>query len=131
MSVAVAVVAGGFTGGVPGFPGAGGPIGWQTYQPVTQLWLYKYYGQLKTMSASYEQTYAFVQMLEASAADPESTSIDGGLGDWMCVPASSTARNTHCTDCYTFQELHRSYRFESSYHCATDGGCTQACAGHI
>eukprot|EP01051_Picozoa_sp_SAG22_P007179 SAG22_NODE_495_length_9802_cov_111.077605_10_plen_65_part_00 len=43
---------------------------WQTYQPVTQLWLYKYYGDRQTMAVSYEQTYAFVQMLEASAAHP-------------------------------------------------------------
>jgi hypothetical protein len=28
-------------------PGGGtGPIGWETYQPETQLWLYKYYGEL-------------------------------------------------------------------------------------
>ena len=80
---------GGFAGGLPSFPKAGGPIGWQTYQPVTQLWLYKYYGDLKTMSASYEQTYAFVRMLEAAAADPTSGSIDGGLGDWMPVQATS------------------------------------------
>ena len=32
-----------------GFTPHGGPIGWQTYQPVTQLWLYKYYGDTKTM----------------------------------------------------------------------------------
>ena len=67
------------------------PIGWQTFQPVTQLWLYKYYGDLQTMSASYEQTYAFVRMIEAAAADPTSDSIDGGLGDWEPVQATSKA----------------------------------------
>ena len=69
---------GGFTGDLPEFPGAGGPIGWETYQPVTQLWLYKYYGDLKTMRDSYDQTYAYVEMLEASSSDPESTGIDSG-----------------------------------------------------
>lgn len=53
---------GGFDGDLPDFPSAGGPIGWQTYQPVTQLWLYKYYGDQKTMSESYEKTYAWVQV---------------------------------------------------------------------
>ena len=57
---------GGFSGDLPGFPSAGGPIGWQTYQPVTQLWLYKYYGDLQTMRDSFNQTYAYVQMLEAA-----------------------------------------------------------------
>jgi alpha-L-rhamnosidase len=49
---------GGFKGDLPAFPGAGGPIGWQTYQPVTQLWLYKYYGDMQTMVDSFDQTYA-------------------------------------------------------------------------
>ena len=80
---------GGFTGGLPGFPKAGGPIGWQAYQPVTQLWLYKYYGDSKTMAAAYERTYAFVRMIEAAAADPTSGSISGGLGDWMPVQGTS------------------------------------------
>ena len=78
---------GGFTGGLPGFPRAGGPIGWQVYQPVSQLWLYKYYGDRTTMAAAYEQTRAFVAMLEA--ADP--ASVDGGLGDWMPVQHTSVA----------------------------------------
>lgn len=60
---------GGFSGDLPGFPGAGGPIGWQTYQPVTQLWLYKYYGDLETMRASFNQTYAYVKMLEAAVRE--------------------------------------------------------------
>merc|ERR1711871_457842 len=34
-------------------PGTG-PIGWETYQPVAQLWLYKYYGDVQTMSDSFE-----------------------------------------------------------------------------
>ena len=76
---------GGFKGDLPAFPGAGGPIGWQTYQPVTQLWLYKYYGDKQTMADSFDQTYAYIQMLEESGGDPESTSIESGLGDWMPV----------------------------------------------
>ena len=30
------------------------------------------------MRDSYDQTYAYVEMLEASSSDPESTSIDSG-----------------------------------------------------
>ena len=55
---------GGFEGDLPGgFKQAGGPIGWQTYQPVTQLWLYKYYGDLTTMRDSFERTYAYIRAL--------------------------------------------------------------------
>ena len=82
---------GGFKGDLPAFPHAGGPIGWQTYQPVTQLWLYKYYGDKQTMADSFDQTYAYIQMLEESESDPESTSIESGLGDWMPVQGTSTA----------------------------------------
>ena len=80
---------GGFTGDLPAFTGAGGPIGWQTYQPVTQLWLYKYYGDEQTMRDSFNHTLAYVKMIEAAGLDPESTSIDSGLGDWMPVQDTS------------------------------------------
>jgi hypothetical protein len=44
-------------------PGAGtGPIGWETYQPVTQLWLYKYYGDTATMQESFNATYGYIQV---------------------------------------------------------------------
>jgi hypothetical protein len=78
---------GGFDGDLPVFSKAGGPIGWQTYQPVTQLWLYKYYGDKQTMAESFQNTYAYIKMLETAA----NSSIDGGLGDWM--PLQGTSRS--------------------------------------
>ena len=57
----------------------GGPIGWETYQPVTQLWLFKYYGDMKTMADSYEHTFDYIKMIENKS---NSGSVDGGLGDW-------------------------------------------------
>ena len=44
----------------------GRPIGWETYQPVTQLWLYKYYGDLQTMKDSFNQTRAYIELLDSN-----------------------------------------------------------------
>ena len=66
-------------------PEGSGPIGWQTFQPEAQLWLYKYYGDLSTLHESFNATHAFVRML--AAAGP----VEHGLGDWMPVDATSTA----------------------------------------
>lgn len=66
--------------------GAGtGPIGWETYQPVTQLWLYKYYGDTDTMKESFDATYAYIKLLDTNPAG-----IGNGLGDWMPVEGTST-----------------------------------------
>ena len=68
-------------------PGGGtGPIGWETYQPVTQLWLYKYYGDTQIMRESFNATYAYIRLLDTNPAG-----IEHGLGDWMPVQGTSTA----------------------------------------
>ena len=67
-------------------PGGGtGPIGWETYQPETQLWLYKYYGDTETMRESFNSTYAYIQLLDSNPSG-----IGHGLGDWMPVVGTST-----------------------------------------
>ena len=65
-------------GGLGG--GKSGPIGWETYQPVTQLWLYKYYGDVQTMRDSFNNTYAYIKLLDSAPR-----AINSGLGDWMPV----------------------------------------------
>ena len=50
---------------------------------MTQLWLYKYYGDIQTMRDSFNQTRAYIELL-----DTNPPGIDSGLGDWM--PAQST-----------------------------------------
>ena len=48
-------------------PGGGtGPIGWETYQPVTQLWLYKYYGDTRIMNESFASTHAYIKLLDSN-----------------------------------------------------------------
>lgn len=64
----------------------GGPIGWATYQPVGQLWLYRYYGNLRVLQRLQNSTEAFVRLLDTSPPG-----IDHGLGDWMPVEHSQTA----------------------------------------
>eukprot|EP00658_Telonema_sp_P-2_P055595 TRINITY_DN4418_c0_g1_i7.p1 TRINITY_DN4418_c0_g1~~TRINITY_DN4418_c0_g1_i7.p1 ORF type:complete len:942 (-),score=181.87 TRINITY_DN4418_c0_g1_i7:39-2864(-) len=84
---------GGFTETAP-FVGIGdaglgnqsGPIGWQSYQPVAQLWLYKYYGNTETLEASRPYTERFMKLLDSDPAG-----ITAGLGDWM--PVEPTAVN--------------------------------------
>ena len=67
-------------------PGAGtGPIGWETYQPVTQLWLYKYYGDTDTMAEAFNATYDYIKLL-----DTNPPGVGHGLGDWMPVEGTST-----------------------------------------
>jgi alpha-L-rhamnosidase len=66
-------------------PGTG-PIGWETFQPEAQLWLYKYYGDLKTMRDSFEHTRAYIALL-----DSEPKEIEMGLGDWMPVYGTDVA----------------------------------------
>ena len=61
-------------------PPNAGPIGWETYQPITQLWLYKYYGDLQTMADSFNQTLAYMKLLDANPPG-----LKAGLGDWMPV----------------------------------------------
>ena len=63
-----------------------GPIGWETYQPVAQLWLYKYYGDTVTLKESFNLTLAYVSQL-----DTEPSGIESGLGDWMPVQSTSSA----------------------------------------
>ena len=75
-----------------GYPSArvricSGPIGWDLFQPAAQLWLYKYYGDVATMDASYNHTLAFVTLLDNTAVKD----IEGGLGDWMPMEGTSTA----------------------------------------
>jgi alpha-L-rhamnosidase len=63
-----------------------GPIGWEAFAPVAQLWLYKYYGDTITLRESYPFTKAYVEFLEKS----DVARIEGGLGDWM--PAQQTSK---------------------------------------
>ena len=67
-------------------PVGSGPVGWQTFQPEAQLWLYKYYGDTETMVRSFNATRAFVAML-----DQNPPSLETGLGDWMPIDSTSTA----------------------------------------
>ncbi|CAB9522605.1 K05989 alpha-L-rhamnosidase [Seminavis robusta] len=58
-----------------------GPIGWQTFQPEALLWLYKYYGDIKTLRESFPHTKAYIDLLDNHQTD----GIQNGLGDWMPV----------------------------------------------
>jgi alpha-L-rhamnosidase len=66
-------------------PGTG-PIGWESFQPEAQLWLYKYNGDLRTMNESFEHTRAYIDLL-----DSEPPEIEHGLGDWMPVHQTDVA----------------------------------------
>ena len=68
-------------------PKGSGPIGWQTFQPEAQLWLYKYYGDMHTLHESFNATHAFIRMLDAQPPG----AVEHGLGDWMPLDATSTA----------------------------------------
>ena len=67
-------------------PGTG-PIGWQTFQPEAQLWLYKYYGDVKTMRESFPHTQAYIDLLDSA----NTSLIEGGLGDWMPTDETDVA----------------------------------------
>ena len=67
-------------------PAGSGPIGWQAFQPEAQLWLYKYYGDVHTLTECFNATHAFVKMLDTDPAG-----IEHGLGDWMPIDQTSTA----------------------------------------
>lgn len=76
-----------FVGIADGGLGPGtGPIGWEAFQPVAQLWLYKYYGDVQTMADSFDATYAYIKLL-----DRNPPGITSGLGDWMPVEGTSPA----------------------------------------
>ena len=64
-----------------------GPIGWETVQPEALLWLYKYYGDTRTLKESYNHTLAYIQLLE----NADSKLIEGGLGDWLAVDDTDVA----------------------------------------
>ena len=73
---------GGFTETAPfvsmansGMGGDSGPIGWQTFQPAAQLWLYKYFGNKRTLEVNWNRTKQFMEFL--------TTAPPTGLGDWM------------------------------------------------
>ena len=99
---------GGFTETAPfvgiedaGMGGGSGPIGWQTFMPVAQVWaacgldlpdhvqhplalarqawLLKYYGNLSVLADTYESAAAYCAFLNAAPA----SAIENGLGDWM------------------------------------------------
>jgi len=63
-----------------------GPIGWETFQPEALLWLYKYYGDTRTMKESYEHTKAYIELL-----DTEPDQIEHGLGDWLSLDPTDVA----------------------------------------
>jgi len=44
----------------------GGPIGWATYQPVGQTWLYRYYGNVRIMKELYNSTERFIKLLDSN-----------------------------------------------------------------
>ena len=67
-------------------PAGSGPIGWQTFQPEAQLWLYRYYGDIRSMKDAFNATYAFIRML-----DTDPSAVETGLGDWMPAEATSPA----------------------------------------
>eukprot|EP00041_Stephanoeca_diplocostata_P037610 m.1430057 g.1430057 ORF g.1430057 m.1430057 type:complete len:1055 (+) comp25071_c0_seq3:71-3235(+) len=66
-------------------PGTG-PIGWETFQVEAQWWLYKYYGDTRTLHESYAHTQAYIDLLDSAPAG-----IAHGLGDWMPVQGTSPA----------------------------------------
>eukprot|EP00928_Gymnodinium_smaydae_P037929 TRINITY_DN26270_c0_g3_i1.p1 TRINITY_DN26270_c0_g3~~TRINITY_DN26270_c0_g3_i1.p1 ORF type:complete len:1010 (-),score=119.70 TRINITY_DN26270_c0_g3_i1:356-3385(-) len=68
-----------------GLGNSSGPIGWETYQIVGQLWLYKYYGDRETMLESFNSTYSYIKLL-----DKNPIGINAGLGDWMPLEETSS-----------------------------------------
>ena len=66
-------------------PGTG-PIAWEAFQPEAQLWLYKYYGDTRTMHESLKHTRAYIDLL-----DSEPGGIENGLGDWLAVHGTNVA----------------------------------------
>lgn len=85
---------GGFTETAPyvgiddaGMGGDSGPIGWQSFMPIAQSWLLKYYGNLSVLADTYDSAAAYCSFLDASPAGP----IENGLGDWMAVENKALA----------------------------------------
>ncbi|CAB9517107.1 Alpha-L-rhamnosidase [Seminavis robusta] len=64
-----------------------GPIGWQAFQPEALLWLYKYYGDTRTLKESYNHTLAYIKLLDTS----DQKLIEDGLGDWLAVDETDVA----------------------------------------
>ena len=87
-----------------GLGGDSGPIGWDSLQPVLQVYLLDYYGPNATIAdnsdsdsgsdtildllrSSFNTTRSWIQALEAAPAEL----IENGLGDWMALEAKSLA----------------------------------------
>eukprot|EP01047_Picozoa_sp_COSAG01_P055639 COSAG01_NODE_6218_length_3786_cov_2.327638_3_plen_274_part_00 len=70
-------------------PGGGtGPIGWETYQPETQLWLYKYYGKLVL------DCVRLLSRLLSAAAGCHSDTHDPSLSACLCAGDTDTMRQS-------------------------------------
>lgn len=89
---------GGFTETAPfvgiadsGLGNASGPIGWASMPAVLQLWMYDYYGDVRTLQESLNATQRWIRFLE----DASSLNVESGLSDWMSLepsPAPLTGR---------------------------------------
>ena len=84
---------GGFTETAPsvgiadsGIGGGAGPVGWGSVQPQLAMYLYQYYGDLRTVEAAYAPALAYVQLLEQSLP-----AVRAGLSDWMGLEPSPVA----------------------------------------
>jgi len=64
-----------------GLGGVAGPIGWDTVQPVLQVWLHEAYGEEALLRESLNTTRKWLATLEAAPAK----AVEGGLGDWMAI----------------------------------------------
>eukprot|EP01065_Artemidia_motanka_P025898 TRINITY_DN30832_c0_g1_i1.p1 TRINITY_DN30832_c0_g1~~TRINITY_DN30832_c0_g1_i1.p1 ORF type:complete len:944 (+),score=232.22 TRINITY_DN30832_c0_g1_i1:49-2832(+) len=78
---------GGFTETAPfvgiddaGLGGGTGSIGWETVQPSMLLWLYRYFGDERSVREHFNASRRYVELLDTRPAG-----ITKGLGDWMPV----------------------------------------------
>ena len=78
---------------------------WYTWQQhhivpiVTQVWLYRYYGDTRILTDSYNATSKWVSFIEAAAASSPGL-IEGGLSDWMSLEHNmSPLTGTNTSSC--------------------------------
>ena len=65
-----------------------GSIGWDSVQPILQLFLYKYYGDRRSMEDFYSSTKQWVEFLEHVPR----AKVEDGLSDWMNVETNGNVR---------------------------------------